>query len=93
MEAAGRIIEGHRLLDRAVVEMGAAASADGDDDEPGLAMAVTATPLTGRHMMQVEEAPGLEIQAFAALQEIDAATRVRGARHVDPAAVAGLQHG
>jgi hypothetical protein len=38
--------------------------------------------------MQIEEAPGLEIETFARLEEIDAAPRVRSARHVDPVAIA-----
>jgi hypothetical protein len=54
-------------------------------------MAVPAAPLTGRDMMQPEQALRLERQVLPGLEEVDAAALVDGAAHVDPAAVPCLQ--
>src|SRR5688572_1940632 len=79
MEGAGRVVEGRGFLDHAVVEMNATATARGDEDQLGLAMTVTPAPLARRHVMQPEHAHGLEVEALAGLEEIDAAARIGGA--------------
>src|SRR5690349_21756611 len=91
VERARRIVERHRLLQHAIVEMDAAAAARRDQNQLGLAMTMPAAPLAGREMVQPEQPLGLERQALAELEEVHPAARVGRAWHVDPAAVAGGQ--
>jgi len=57
----------------------------GDQHQLRFAMAMPAAPLAGGDVVQPEQAPRLEGQVLAGLQEVDAAALVGGAADVQPA--------
>ena len=91
VERLPRIVERHRLLHGAVVEMDPAGPVHGDEQQLRFAMGVPAAPLAGCNAVQPEKAPRLEIEALAELQEIDLAAGIGGAGHGDPVTIAGFE--
>ncbi len=93
MQRPPRIVEDHRLLHLAVVEMELAGAVHHQGDEVRFAMAVPAAPLVGRDVVQPEETPHRETELMVEFQEVELAALVAPSGNGEPSAVRYLEMG